>query len=134
MQRVFRIVKKKKNLRRLSVVWLFLVTVELFCPVFCETRAFAAEPNIPPTEKKLSLERKAGSPDDSATVTASDDLSRTRNNQIVCDDCLCHATAIPSINRVAPKEPFFCSERIAFHFGEPLFNSLPPPYHPPKLS
>lgn len=134
MYRIFHIVKKKKNLRRLSVVCLLLVAIELFCPIFCESVSFAAKSNFSTPEANLSIKQKTNSPDD-YSLAASDGLGQDHQNPTDCnDECICHAMAIPGTNFVMPKEPFVLSERIAFHFDEPVLNSLAPPYHPPKIS
>ncbi len=132
MQRLFRVIKKKRNLRRLIAVWLLFVMIELFCPALCGTQTFAAEINFPPDEINISVNQKNAA----AEISLSAGNHKDQNHQqTVCnDECLCHATAIPN-SIVPPKEPVsFRSEQITFHFGEPVYNSLPPPYHPPKLS
>ena len=131
MQRVFRAVKKKRNLRRLSAMWLFLIALELFCPVFCETQTFASEPNLPSPQTAFSIDRRDAAAEN---FVAACDHRNSHPEQTVCnDECLCHATAIPNLSIITPKESVIRSEPIAFNFGEPIFNSLPPPYHPPKL-
>lgn len=132
MQRLFGVIKKKRNLRRLSAVWLFLVAIELFCPALCGTQTFAAEISFPQDEINVSVNEKNAAADTSPSAGNNQDQN---HQQTVCnDECLCHATAIPN-SIIPPKEPaFFRSERILFRFGEPVDNSLPPPYHPPKLS
>lgn len=132
MQRIFRAVKKKRNLRRLGAMWLFLIVLELFCPVFCEMQTFAAEPKFPSPEKTFSVDREN---DSTENFVSACNHQNSHHEQITCnDECLCHATAIPNLGIIAHKESVVRSEPIAFNFGEPIFNSLPPPYHPPKLS
>lgn len=131
MRRVFRLIKKKRNLRHLSAMWLFLIVLELFCPVFCEQQTFAAEPNFPSAETAYSTYRRDGSAANFVSVCEHQNI---HHEQVVCDEeCLCHATAIPNLSIIVRKESVVRNEPIAFNFGEPVFNSLPPPFHPPKL-
>lgn len=132
MQSVFRTIKKKRNLRRLSAMWLFLIVLEMFCPVFCEMPTFAAELDFSSTETVSLIDRKDDSTENSVTVC---NHENNHHEQIVChDECLCHATAIPNLGVIVRQESKVRNEPIAFNFGEPVFNSLPPPDHPPKLS
>ncbi len=132
MKRFFKIIKKKKQKRRFSALCLFLIVIELLCPVFCDEPTFAAEQASPPTFERSFTESDKDSNEKSVSASES---GAQDNQQTLCnDECFCHATAIPNLI-IPPKEPaFFRSKRIAFHFGEPIYNSLPPPYHPPKLS
>ena len=133
MQKVFRFIKKKRNLRRLSVVWLFLLTMELFCPAFCDEPTFAAELNIPQSQISVSIEVKDKASETS--LSACEHQNSGNHDETVCnDECLCHATAIPSINGINLKHSVISVESIAFRYGKPIFNSLPPPFQPPKNS
>jgi len=133
MKKFFRFVKKKRNLRRMSVVWLFLLTIELFCPAFCDEPNFAAELNSQQSQIAASIEGKEKSP--KTSVSADILQSSGNNNETVCnDECLCHSTAIPSINGIIPKNSVVSVESIPFRYGKPVFNSLPPPFQPPKNS
>ena len=132
MKRFFQIIKKKKHKRRFSALCLFLVMIELLCPVFCDEPTFAAAQSSPATLKRSFAESNKDSNEKSFSAAE----SRTQENQqTVCnDECFCHATAIPNLI-ILPKEPaIFHSEQIAFRCGEPVHNSLPPPYLPPKFS
>lgn len=132
MQKVFPFIKKKRNLRRLSAIWLCLVLIELFCPVFCDEPTFAAT-NSPQTTVNYSI-----SSDEEniscASISGSDHQNSSEEKTVCNDECLCHATAVPVLNVISLKESIAHEERIAFGYGEPVFNSLPPPYLPPKNS
>lgn len=131
MLRVFRYIKKKRNLRRLSAVWLCLVIIELFCPIFCDEPTFAAT-SSPQTTINYSI---AETENTSNAFLSGCDHENTGEEGTLCnDECLCHATATLSLNITGIKESFTHGERIAFSYGEPVFNSLPPPYLPPKNS
>lgn len=132
MKRFFKTIKKKRCKRRFSVLCLFIIVIELLCPVFSDEPTFAAEQSALTTVERSSVQN--GKDSNKNSVSASESGAQD-NEQTVCnDECFCHATAIPNLI-VPPKEPaFFHSEQIAFHFGAPVYNSLPPPYHPPKLS
>ena len=132
MKRFFQIIKKKKHKRRFSALCLFLVMIELLCPVFCDEPTFAAAQISPATLERSFAETNKDSNEKSFSAAE----SRTQQNQQTgCkDECFCHATAIPNVF-ILPKEPaFFPSEQIAFQFSELVYNSLPPPYLPPKFS
>lgn len=132
MLKVFRIIKRKRNLRRLSAVWLCLVILELFCPVICEEPNSATLINSQKSEIIASIE-KAGDSDETSISTL--EQSTDKSEQSNCDDeCLCHANPITSLNFVDLKDSFIKDEPIAFSYGEPVFNSLPPPFQPPKNS
>jgi hypothetical protein len=131
---LYKVIKKKRNLRRLSAVWILLVAIELFCPAFCDEPAFAAEVNSPRSEVSFSVD-DADKTSGQTFVSADEDQNICRQDKSVCnDECLCHATAIPSLNFAVSKETFTSKERLPFTYGEPVFNSLPPPYQPPKNS
>ncbi|MEW6361492.1 MAG: hypothetical protein AB1477_05150 [Acidobacteriota bacterium] len=119
-------------MRRLSAVWLSLVLIELFCPVFCDEPTFAATLNTPQTTVNRSIEETE---DNSRTFLSGCDHQNSNEEGTVCnDECLCHAMAAMSLNIVTLKDSFTTGEQIDFSYGEPVFNSLPPPYHPPKNS
>ena len=134
MKRFFQVIKKKKHKRRFAALCLFLISLELFCPVLSDEKislAAALQVDSPTTSSVVKFD------DDESTeksVTTSDSQA-PENHQTNCnDECFCHATALPNAAIPPLKEPFVRQETVAFNFGEPLTNSLPPPYHPPKLS
>lgn len=132
MQKVFRIIKRKRNLRRLSAVWLCLVILELFCPVICEQPDSATLLNSTKTGIIASLESKSDSDKTSiSTLEQSTDKSEQSNCN---DECLCHANPITSLNSIDLKDSFVKEDQIAFRYGELILNSLPPPFQPPKNS
>ena len=130
MQNIFRVIRKKRNLRRLSAVWLFLVMIELFCPALCGMQTCAAEVDFSPNETTFSNNRKTNS-----SETLVSDRQNQNQEQTVCtDECLCHATAIPNLGDIPRKGSSIRSELIVFNFTEPVLSSLPPPDQPPKIS
>lgn len=133
MTRFFQIIKKKRHKRRFSALCLFLIVIELLCPVFCDEPAFVASAQTSPATLERSF-IESGKESNEKSFSAAESGAQ-ENQQTVCnDECFCHATAIPNLI-IPPKEPAYLrSEPIAFHFGAPVYNSLPPPYHPPKLS
>ncbi|HQU81811.1 MAG TPA: hypothetical protein PKY59_01715 [Pyrinomonadaceae bacterium] len=132
MQKVFRFIKKKRSLRRLSAVWLFLVIIELFCPVFCDEPTFAATSNPSQTTVNRSIEETEDNSETS--ITDYDHQNSDEKGNFCNDECLCHAMVVMSLNFVNIKDSLITGERMAFSYGEPLFNSLSPPYIPPKNS
>lgn len=126
MKRFFQIIKKKKHLRLLSVMWVFLVMIEMLCPIFCAEPAFAAQQNSPASiVQSLSENEKAA---------ATSDYHSSHDHKACSDECLCQGTAIVGIGFSTPEKTFFRSERIAFLTSNPYTNSLSPPHQPPKIS
>jgi hypothetical protein len=139
MQKILRSIRKKGNLRRLSVLCLALIVLELFCPALCDEPAFAAELGAAKSSQAtISIDDSGKSPDRRSDVfmTGCDHQGSGDHEKSVCnDECLCHSTAIPSsVGITIKEESVLQGERIAFRYGEPLFNSLPPPFQPPKNS
>lgn len=134
MQKVFRIIKRKRNLRRLSALWLCLVMLELFCPVFCDEPAFAAKVNSPRTEAAASINNSQEKSSETSISGCNHQGSDNHEGTVCMDECLCHGVAITGLGPSNFKESFNKGERIAFKYGEPVFNSLPPPFQPPKNS
>lgn len=132
MQQILRSLRKKKTLRRLAAVWLFLLAVELFCPAFGDAESVIAAGH---KDSQCTAAADAGEQNESGVSMTATDSDHQNHEQSVChDECLCHATAIPSINIVTLTETIIDRENIAFRYGDPVFNSLPPPYQPPKQS
>jgi hypothetical protein len=132
MHKVYRIIRRKRNLRRLAVLWVFLLVIELFCPVLGDEQAFAAEIPTPKTRITTAVDKSDESSQTSLDVCREQDR---HHEQTSCnDECLCHATAIPSINIISFNETVSRNESIPFRYGNPVFNSLPPPFQPPKNS
>jgi len=132
MQKVFRIIKRKRNLRRLSAVWLCLVILELFCPVICEEPNSATLLNSANTEIIASITKSRDSDKTFISTLEQNTNNSERSNSE--DECLCHANVITSFNFVDLKDSFDKDEQIAFSYGELVVNSLPPPFQPPKNS
>lgn len=136
MQYILRVIKRKKNLRRLSAVWLLLIAIELLCPAFGDEQAFAAA-NLAQPETFVSVGTTSVGDlvNSNNSLSSSDSQAQNYQPTTVCnDECLCHATAIPNLVVPTVKPPTYPSERIVFLFGNPIHTSLPPPFHPPKIS
>lgn len=132
MYGIFHFLRRRVAKRRFVAVWLCLVAVELFCPALCDDQTYAATTsNSSQTEISFSTNSKSDASETS--LSACDDRARHAQSTICNDECLCHATAIPSIV-VGMKSASIQTYRITPYFGESIFNSLPPPYLPPKLS
>jgi hypothetical protein len=135
LSNIFKTIRKKRNKRRLSVLWLFLITIELFCPALCGNPTFAAETSSPSTN--ISRDDRENSKCEQISV--SDCQSQNRDGQqqqkVICnDECLCHAVAMHAMPFSTQKPTSRRNEKIAFLFSNPIFNSLPPPHRPPKNS
>ncbi len=133
MQRFYKIIKRKRNLRRFAALWLFLLVIELFCPAFGDAESIiAAEFNFSQPHFATLVEAKGKSSESS--ISACDGHDQNHEKVPCNDECLCHATAIPSVNIVTLKQTAFRDGERPFRYGDPLFNSLPLPFQPPKRS
>lgn len=132
IQTAFRVIKRKKNLRRLGAVWLCLVILELFCPVICEEPNSATLINSTKNEKIASISNNSDL--DKTAISTLEQYANNSEQSKCVDECLCHANPINSFNFVDLKDSIINDEQIAFSYGEPVFNSLPPPFQPPKNS
>jgi hypothetical protein len=133
MKRFFAAIKKKKNKRRLTALWLFLVVIELFCPVLDDKPAFAAEQNLPIAVVK-NVSDDTGD-ENQTSINASDNHNQNSDKSFCSDDCLCHGRGMTGFQFSMPQRPaFFRSELTVFFSSSPHFNSPSPPYPPPKIS
>lgn len=126
MKSFSQVVNKKKHKRQFVVLWMFLIALELFCPVFCDEPTFAAQPDSP-----VSIVQILSENDESAAIS---DYQAAEDEKICNDECLCHATPIVGMACSVPEKSFFRNERIAFLTSNPYTNSLSPPHRPPKIS
>lgn len=114
--------------RRFVAFWICFVAIELMCPVLCTKQVYAAEN---PAEIISYVEERSETVD---SVLSIGDLRSSDDETAGCnDECLCHATALPSVvsdvncdtNR---------KDTLSVSFVSPICSSLPPPYLPPKFS
>ena len=132
MQGILKLIRRKIVRKRVAVLWLGLVAIELFCPALCEIGTNAAPP--PPSQSTVSVIIPADGRDDDRTAISNCENDGDHETSGDCnDECLCHAVAIPSIAGDVASSSI---ERtvISLKYGFPIFNSLPPPYLPPKFS
>ncbi|HCA57113.1 MAG TPA: hypothetical protein DEP46_03910 [Blastocatellia bacterium] len=131
MKGILKFVRRKIVRKRFVVLWLGLVAIELFCPALCEIGTNAAPPLSGSTAQVTIVGDERA---ESQTVISN--YENDGDNEPVgdCnDECLCHAVAIPGIvGDVASSSVYWTS--IPLKNGFPIFNSLPPPYLPPKFS
>ena len=131
MQGILKLIRRKIVKKRVAVLWLGLVAIELFCPALCEIGTNAAPP---PSQLTASVAIAIDGRDESGTAISNCDNDGEHETPGDCnDECLCHAVAIPS---VASDVTSSSIERttIPLKNGFSIFNSLPPPYLPPKFS
>lgn len=128
----FKVVRKKRNLRYLSAVWLVLVALELLCPIFCENPAFAA--SLRSSKNTISYSTGNQNKESEDSVAVNQFQNRSNEESICSDECLCHAAALISFSDIDLNDESFHSERMAFAANLSVSNSLPPPYIPPKQS
>lgn len=133
MQNIFRVIRKKRNLRRLrAACFLFLMVIEIFSHAQEGGQIFAAELSSP-AAAETNISNKSDEITAKMALTISDNQSQG-SHQPVCQDEVTHHQALISGFSYSFKTASFCSERIAFRSGEPVHNSPPPPYLPPKFS
>ena len=123
--------RRRFSKRRLAAVWLCLVAMELFCPVFCdEPAAAAANLNLPDIEVSSQIRASADSTGHSIGQSY---LQPIDQSQPCNDECLCHAAPIPCVI-VGPKPGAHRSEPSLIGYANAFSSALPPPYLPPKFS
>lgn len=131
MSRAFHFFRKRIIKRRFVGLWLCLVAIELFCPIFCdEPAAFAA--NLRSSETEISSEFRASF--DAVRASIEQSTASADDQSAYCnDECLCHAAAIPCVV-VGTKPSAIRSEPMTIGYANAYSSSLPPPYLPPKFS
>ena len=130
MQGILKLIRRKIVRKRVAVLWLGLVAIELFCPALCEVGTNAAPPA---NQSTASVTITVDERDESRTSISNCENESDHEAPGTCnDECLCHAVAIPS---VASDVTSSSIERttIPLKNGFSIFNSLPPPYLPPKF-
>lgn len=132
MDKLIKIIKKKRFKRRFSALWIFLLMVEFVCPAFGHDATMVQETANFHNAFEQSIENKADFSKDAPLMV---DCSEQHEQQTGCyDECLCHAFAIPSVNTISISETATAVIRIPHRYSNTIFNSLPPPYLPPKHS
>lgn len=133
MRRIFRVIRKKRNLRRLrAVCCMFLMFFEIFSHAQNESQIFAAERSSLP-EMKISLSDKSDAVQTQTLIAVADDES-SGSHQPSCQDEISHHQGLISGFTYSFNAAFSTSERIASRRAGFVYNSLPPPYLPPKFS
>lgn len=131
--------------RRLAFLWIFLIIVEIGCPIF-ECQSFAAE--LPIDNSKIIStivlndfsessntfsEVKLKSQDNSTTADDYSIADHQSLNEDCNDECLCHTTPINILAFIIPKyfqHSLVTSIKLKFQPS----SDLPPPYQPPQFS
>ena len=94
MKGILKLVRRKIVRKRVAVLWLGLVAIELFCPALCETGTNAA---TPPSRSTASTSIVIDGQDELRTAISGCENDGDHEPVGDCDDeCLCHAVAIPS--------------------------------------
>lgn len=132
MQRLFRLIRKKRNQTRfLAVFFLFCLVVEIFSHAQQGVEILIAE--LLPSNTKVCVVDN----DDSDKTTAApisctekqdDDHPFNAGDQLNHHQVLTVAFDFP---QPVIEQSF---EKILSQFDSPVYNSLPPPYLPPELS
>ena len=133
MRQIFRVIRKKRNLRRLrAAVFLFLMFVEIFAHAQMDGQIFAAELFSPPVTQ-TSISNKGERIPAQRAIAIADDESQG-SHQPFCQDEVSHHQGLLTGFSYSFDTASFSSERITSRRGEFVYNSLPPPYLPPKFS
>lgn len=131
--------------RRTAFLWIFLIFLEIACPLF-ECQNFAAdlaENNSTVSSRKTLINAQPLTPTPAKASPKSQKPSIDINDQSVTDhgsqpedcndECLCHITPITNLAFVMPKN----YQRPDISPIKPKFqpsSDLPPPYQPPQFS
>ena len=130
MLRLHSYIRRKRILRRIAAVSLFLIAIELLCPALCGDRTFAeiADPGHTISHSKTDNRETITT----KFVTPSGD--REDGSGPFCnDECLCHAVAIPTFLHHL-ETATVRRDRSAVSYTHAIFSSPSPPYIPPKFS
>ena len=120
-------IRKKRILRRIAAVSLFLIAIELFCPALCDVTAFAVDAGTAAAGSSFETETPE------TNLHASNCPGEDSSDPVCNDECLCHAVAVPShVDNY--ERASVTRDRAGLFFTHRIFNSLPPPYIPPKFS
>ena len=131
MPGILKLIRKRIFRRRVVALWLSLVAIELFCPALCEIGANAATPS---SHSSASVAMVVDESDGRTAAVTSCETDGDHETTGDCnDECLCHAVAIPSITGDIASAAIDRSPIMPTN-NSPIFNSLPPPYIPPKFS
>jgi hypothetical protein len=132
MRHTFKTIKKKRNIRLLSVAWFLLILViEFFSHSFSFGRTFIAESSSTKPETSVSNRGSGNSYKIKMRVPSG---HGSDSDQTFCQDEVSHHDLLISRFLYPIKQEFFRNESFVFLFSNPLLNSLPPPYIPPKFS
>lgn len=145
LNRLSRLRSHKALHRKLAFLWVFLIFLEIACPIFeCQIFSESFPENITEVSRRIS---HTNIPDFSATVSSGNkefhEISSAAEYDSVTDqssmpgdcndECLCHVTPIQGLSFVVPKAQLLTEiSRIKNKF-QPTGN-LPPPYQPPQFS
>lgn len=131
MKDMLKFIRRRIIRKRLAVLWVGLVAIELFCPALCEIGPTGAPL---PGQSVASAATLADKSEEGRTSISNCENDGDQEPVGDCnDECLCHAVAIPSIVGDVASSPIDRTS-IPLKNGFPIFNSLPPPYIPPKFS
>lgn len=131
--------------RRLALMLVFLIIVEIGCPLF-ECRSFAAELPIDDSTTTSTIvlndasessknfsEVKLKSQDNSITADNHSVSDHQSQNEDCNDECLCHITPVNVLAFIMPKHfqhSFVSPIKLKFQPS----SDLPSPYQPPQFS
>ena len=133
MPGIFQIIKKKRYLRRICTVWLFLIAVEIMCPALCGEQTYAASTSDQ-NQIETRFNTEAGKCSSETSLSSCDSQGKGDHGVVCNDECTCHADAFPGLFYLRQKELLFRAEATVFELDRPIFSSVPPPYPPPKSS
>ncbi|MCC7306406.1 MAG: hypothetical protein IT173_02475 [Acidobacteria bacterium] len=131
MKGILKFVRRNIVRRRFVVLWLGIMAIELLCPSLHAIGTNAAPPLSGTTTLVSNVVDERGE-----SETAISNCENDCDHEPVgdCnDECLCHAVAIPGIVGDVQTSSVYGTS-IPLKNGYPVFNSLPPPYLPPKFS
>lgn len=131
--------------RRMAFLWVFLIFLEIACPLF-ECQNFAADladNNSTVSSRQFLINAPASTTTSAKASPESQKTSIDINEQSVSDhgaqpedcndECLCHITPITNLAFVMPKNyqrPNITPIKMKFQPS----SDLPPPYQPPQFS
>lgn len=121
-------IRKRTAQRRFVALWVCLVALELFCPAIYDGRTYASAKVGAGYSKSVQSDGPG-----SASMSDCNDATEHHGSKVCDDECLCHISALP-VTPFVINTARFSRDRVVPRFVEGIFDSLPPPYLPPKFS
>lgn len=130
MRSIYKQIKRRKNIRRLKVSFFLLI---MFIELFSHTNIGQQTLTTTDSQSETIISSYSSSEEDEKAQGIFDDTSQ-HNQQTPCSDQSSHHHVLVSNMTFLTGKSSFQTEQFTFSDGEFVYNSLPPPFQPPKKS